>query len=71
MLKLRPWDAENHIVYCDWFKRFIQKNRTNQLNNNIFSEKAWFYLNGYNSQNTPIWGGIHSHILYEILFTQQ
>lgn len=43
------------LNYYQWFKRFIDQNPVDIIDNNFFRDEAWFHLREYfNSQNTQM-----------------
>ncbi|KAL4084269.1 hypothetical protein QTP88_028094 [Uroleucon formosanum] len=64
--ELREPDKEKRLVYCRWFRSFIDSNGIGELDRVFFSDEAWFHLSGYvNSQNSRIWSTQNPHALHE------
>ena len=48
-------DKEKRLVYCRWFRSFVDDHGIAELDRVFFSDEAWFHLSGYvNSQNSRI-----------------
>lgn len=64
--ELKDPDKEKRLVYCRWFRSFVDYHGIGELDRVFFSDEAWFHLSGYvNSQNTRIWSTENPHVLHE------
>lgn len=64
--ELKEPDKEKRLLYCRWFRTFVDTNNIVQLDRVFFTDEAWFHLSGYvNSQNTRIWSTENPHVFHE------
>ena len=65
--ELQSTDFDKRLNYCHWMKNFVTNNGNEILNDTLFSDEAWFYLQGsVHSQNTRLWSNENPHEIQEI-----
>jgi hypothetical protein len=70
--ELKQTENEKRIRYCRWFQQFTANNNEDILDVTIFTDEAWFHLNGYiNSQNSRIWSAHNPHCLQQTTLHRQ
>lgn len=53
--ELKEPDKEKRLVYCRWFRSFVDNREIGEFDRDFFSDEAWFHLSGYvNSQDSRI-----------------
>lgn len=64
--ELKEPDKQKRLLYCRWFRSFVDTKGIVQLDRVFFTDEAWFHLSGYvNSQNTRIWSTENPHVFHE------